>query len=29
MSHGLTPMGHQMLLGLPNNIHWGYMDDMK
>jgi hypothetical protein len=29
ISHGLTPTGHHMLLGHPNNIHWGYMDDMK
>jgi hypothetical protein len=29
ISHGLTPMGHHMLLGHPNNIHWGYMADMK
>jgi hypothetical protein len=29
MSPGLTPMGNQMLLGHPNNIPWGYMDDMK
>jgi hypothetical protein len=29
MSHGLTPLGHQMLLGHPNNSHWRYMDDMK
>jgi uncharacterized protein (DUF1015 family) len=29
MTYGLTPMGHGMLLGHPNNNHWRCMDGMK
>jgi hypothetical protein len=27
--HGLTPVGHQMLLNHPNTINWKYVRDMK